>query len=148
MLQATVEIVRRLQPDSETDLAALFRDEAIWRAVRDGLATVLDRDCESAIVMPGEGEVADRRPYRGVEGLRQAWLDWLGPWESYFVRLERFVDAGEQVVVLSRDRGRRHGMEAEIESSVGAVWTLRERRVVRAEFYASRDQALEAVGLE
>lgn len=146
MSQTNVAIVRGLQPDPETDLAALFRDEAIWRTARGGLATVLEPDCESAIVMPGEGEVADRRTYRGVEGLRQAWLDWLGPWESYFVRLERFVDAGEQVVVLSRDRGRRHGMAAEIESPVGAVWTLRQRRVVRAEFYANRDQALDAVG--
>src|SRR4051794_33814750 len=148
MSRANVEIVRSLQPDPGTDLAAFFRDEAVWLTAREVLANALDPGCESAIVMPGEGEVADRRTYRGVDGLRQAWLDWLGPWEEYFFRIERFVDAGEQVVVLSRDRGRRHGMEAQIESPVAAVWTLRGGRVVRAEFFTSRDHALEAVGLK
>jgi ketosteroid isomerase-like protein len=147
MSEENVELVRSLQPAPETDLAALFRDDATWEAAREGLGAVFDPDCESAIVMPGSGDAATRRTYRGVDGLRDAWLDWLAPWESYHVRIERLLDAGERVVVLPRDRGRRRGMEAEIESPVAAIWTVRDGRVIRAEFYASRDQALLDAGL-
>jgi ketosteroid isomerase-like protein len=97
--------------------------------------------------MPGDGDAAARRTYRGVDGLRQAWLDWLQPWESYQFQIERVIDAGERVVVLSRDRGRHRDMDVEVESPVAAIWAVRRGRVSRAEFYASREQALEAAGL-
>ena len=78
MSQANVEIVRSLQPDPGADLAAFFRDEAIWLTAREGLANALDPDCESAIVMPGEGEVADRRTYRLHHGQLIVYANALG----------------------------------------------------------------------
>ena len=38
-------------------------------------------------------------------------------------------------------------MDVEVESPVAAIWAVRSGRVSRAEFYASREQALEAAGL-
>jgi ketosteroid isomerase-like protein len=53
----------------------------------------------------------------------------------------------EKTVVLVRDYGLRKGSDAEVAVRAAAVWTVREGKVARAEFYADRAEALEAVGL-
>lgn len=47
-----------------------------------------------------------------------------------------------------RDLGRREGSTQEVELLGAAVWTIRNGKIVRAEFYPDRAEALEAVGLE
>jgi uncharacterized protein len=141
MSQENVELVRGVQPSPDTDLVAMFRDEA---ALMDTLSPFFHEDVE--IVGPtfvaGEGV-----RFVGLEGLRAGWLDWLEPWESYRVEVEDLIDAGDEVVVLVRDYGRRTGMTVEASVVSGAVWTVRDGRVARVAFYLNRSEALEAVGL-
>jgi ketosteroid isomerase-like protein len=146
MSRENVELVRSLFPPPDTDFVVLFRDDAAWEMARRERGRFFDEDVESAIVMPGEGS-GETKTHRGIDGLRQTWLDWLQPWASYHFRVERMVDLGEQVLVVARDRGRRRDMDAEVESPLAAVWTVRQGHVVKAEFYATRDAALQAVGL-
>jgi len=80
--------------------------------------------------------------------LRQAWLDWLEPWESYRVEIEDARDMGNRVLVFSRDFGKRPGQDTEVELKASAVWTVREGRVARAEFFALRADAVRAAGRE
>jgi ketosteroid isomerase-like protein len=80
--------------------------------------------------------------------MRNAWLDWLEPWETYRAEIETLVDAGDKVLVLSRDFGRRTGMASEVELLASAVWTVRDERVARAEFFTDRAAAYAAAGLE
>jgi ketosteroid isomerase-like protein len=75
------------------------------------------------------------------------WLDWLNPWATYYNRVDELIDAGDRVVVLVRNRGRRHDMEAEVEIITASVWEFRDGRIVRAEFFGDRAEALEAAGL-
>src|SRR5436190_647523 len=144
MSQENVEIVRGLQPTGDMDLVALFRDEATAAALLETLAPFFHDDVE--IVAPtfvsGQGA-----RFIGLEGLRAGWLDWLGPWESYRVEIEDVIDAGDDVVVLPRDYGRRAGMAVEVSVMGGAVWTVRDGKVSRVAFYLNRNEALEAVGL-
>jgi ketosteroid isomerase-like protein len=140
MSQANVELVRGLQPSPDTDLVALFLDDATF----DALAPFFHEDCEilgPSVVTGGESE---RRI--GLQGLRALWLDWLDPWESYRVEIEDVIDAGEQVVVLPRDYGRRAGMDVEVGVLGGAVWTVRDGKIARVAFYLRRSEAFEAVG--
>jgi uncharacterized protein len=60
---------------------------------------------------------------------------------------ERMIDAGDCVVALYRSRGRIKGSDAPIEAPVGAVFYVRDGKVMRALFYFSWADALEAVGL-
>src|SRR5436190_16149906 len=140
-----VELVRGLQPSRDTDLVATFRDDATAAAVMETLSPFFHEDVE--IVAPsfvaGEGV-----RFVGLEGLRAGWLDWLEPWESYRVEVEDVIDAGDDAVVLVRDFGRRAGMTVEVSVTGGAVWTVRDGRVVRVAFYLNRSEALKAVGLE
>jgi ketosteroid isomerase-like protein len=85
--------------------------------------------------------------YRGVEGVRQFWREWLAAWETLEFEYE-LVDAGDRVVVLLDQRMR--GLSTGIEVPLGKyahVYTLRDGLLVHWRVYASQSKALEAVGL-
>jgi ketosteroid isomerase-like protein len=67
---------------------------------------------------------------------------------DFRVEPERFVDAGEDVVVIGMASGTsgRHGVEAHWRQ--GYVWTIRDGRAVRCRWFNHPDEALKAVGLE
>jgi ketosteroid isomerase-like protein len=104
---------------------------------------LFDPDFGCALVLPA----ARKQEYLGLPGLRAAWLEWLEPWASYRVEIEDVIDAGDAAVALTRDYGRRRGMEAEIALFGTAIWTVRSGKIVRAEFYSDREAAFEAAGL-
>jgi ketosteroid isomerase-like protein len=139
MSRENVEVVRRLQPGPEVDLAALLRDDASFRAFVEAVEAVFHPEFE-AVAVGGR--------YLGLSGLRSAWLDWIEAWESYWVEVEDMIDAGDDVVVLVRDHGRRAGMDTEVSVRGASVWTVRDGKVRRAAFYPDRAHALEAVGLQ
>ena len=75
-------------------------------------------------------------------------MDWLAPWSSYRTEIEDCIDAGEgRVVVLTRDYACPLGAEAEVDFIGGPVWTVRDGKVARIEFYWNRDEGLKAAGL-
>jgi ketosteroid isomerase-like protein len=86
--------------------------------------------------------------YVGHDSVRNFWRQWLSAWETTSFAFEEFIDAGEQVVVVGnqRIRGRTSGIELEF-NSYAQVWTVRDGQIVRVEFFPTRAEALEAVGL-
>jgi ketosteroid isomerase-like protein len=144
MSQEDVEIVRRLLgPFEQGDLIPLFRDEAIWAARTAASASFFTPDFECVFVREDVGRAA----YPGLEGLRAAWLDWLTPWESYHAGVEKVIDAHEgRVLVLTRDHARPKGADAEVYFSGAPVWTVRDGKVARIEFYWNRTEGLAAAG--
>jgi ketosteroid isomerase-like protein len=121
-------------------VVALFRDDAVMEAY----APFFHEDCE--IVAP-TGMVGHGERVVGLAGLRALWLDWLRPWESYRVEIEDVIDAGDEVVVVPCDYGRRTGMDVEVSVLGATVWTVRDGKVARVAFYVHRSEALEAAGL-
>jgi ketosteroid isomerase-like protein len=142
MSQKNVEVVRALLPSPDTDVLSIFRDDGIFEAATAALTPLFDPDLVSVAVWRGAGTT-----YTGVDGFREMWLDWLEPWARYRVQVEDVIDAGDRVVVLVRDRAGRADMDAEVELISGSVWTIRDGRVSRVEFYGSRREALHAAGL-
>jgi hypothetical protein len=143
MSQENVEIVRRFQPSPDLDIAVLFRDDAAWVAMSEAAASVLHEDFAA-----GVRTLDDQAPFLpGVDGLRSTWLDWLEPWESYRTEIEDVIDVGkESVLVLTRDYGRRVGSNAEVRLHGAGLYTMRDGKIVLAEFMP-RDEALKAAGL-
>ena len=95
------------------------------------------------------GPIGDFDPvYRGHAGVKAFWRQWLDAWEVATFEYEEFIDAGDSVVsILSqRMRGRTSGVELEW-TSYAQTWTLRDRKIVRVEFFPTRAEALEATGL-
>jgi ketosteroid isomerase-like protein len=65
---------------------------------------------------------------------------------DFHVEPERFVDAGEEVVVIGTARGTAaSGVQAQWRQ--GYVWTVREGKAVRFRWFSNPQEALEAVGL-
>ncbi len=143
MSQQNVELIKRLQPRPGQDLVALFRNDEMQAAWVQLATPVFHRDVECAVHVIDAPAVADV----GLDGMRRAWLEWLAPWVSYRSTLNQLIDANDRVVALVRDYGRRVADGPEVEMIAAAVWTVREGKVARIDFYADRAAALEAVGL-
>jgi ketosteroid isomerase-like protein len=143
--QQAVEIVRALQPPLGTDLTKLFAREA-EPAVVEALIAAIEPFVTDDFVCGFHG--ANRGERQGVTGLRDVWLDWLEPWETYRVEHHEFVDFGDRVLVLVRDYGRRRGMTAEIELHGSAIYTVRDGKLARAEYFAQRAEAYAALGVD
>jgi ketosteroid isomerase-like protein len=145
MSQKDADTVRRLLgPFEQGDIVPLFRDEAISASLTAASAPFFTADFECVFVRDDVGRTA----YRGLDGLRAGWLDWLSPWESYRAGVEDVIDAHEgRVLVLTRDYARPKGTDAELYFSGATVWTVRDGKIARIEFYWNRADGLAAAGM-
>jgi ketosteroid isomerase-like protein len=135
MSRENVEVVRRFY-ELQNDAAEPERAVTL-------LSEVVDAGFEFDISRTNpEGRV-----YHGLDGLLEAMEQWLCPWEDYQVQATEFIDAGDRVVVVQRERGRMKGTDAWAEHRRGVVYTLRQGKILRYEEHQDRQAALEAVGL-
>jgi hypothetical protein len=141
MSRENVELVRSLQPGPEVDLVQVVRDDT-----GQLLENMLAPHVHEKFVATASG--LDQFDVVGLGGLQSAWAEWLAPWETYRTEIEEVIDAGDDVVVLTRDFGRRFDMDAEIAVLGAAIWTVRDGRVARVAFYADRAEGLAAADLE
>ena len=63
------------------------------------------------------------------------------------VRPTRFIDAGDDVVVVAILTGVSHEARIPVERQQGYVWTIREGKAIRFRWFSTADEALAAVGL-
>jgi SnoaL-like domain len=144
MSQENVELVRSLQPRPEVNLVELFTNDAGNARMADAVAHLLDPAFLSSFHFPGSQPAS----YSGLDGLRNGWLDWLAPWTSYRTEIEELIDLGERVVVVVRDYARSEPDAPEVDFMGATIWTVRDGRVGRVDFYAGgRAEGLASVGL-
>jgi ketosteroid isomerase-like protein len=131
MSEGNVEIVRQVY-------------ERVNQRRWDGMAELLDPNVAQYGTVGGldEGTVV-----RGLSEIRQMYEREAEAWDRQRIEPERFIDAGDRVVVLQREyqRGRSSGLELVVETA--AVVDLRNSRVVRIQGYMDRAAALRAAGL-
>ena len=127
----TVDVVRRVV-------------EAFPRGVDEMLPSV-DPEIElhTAIVGGAEGNI-----YRGHEGFRQWFADSFESFEELQNEWTEFRDLGGRVLAFGHVRARGRGSRMELDSPMGWVFTVRRGKLVKAEGFLSRDEALAAVGLQ
>jgi ketosteroid isomerase-like protein len=144
MSQQNVELVKSAQP-TDIDLVEIFpENEVSGQAAMRALPDVFEPDFTVRFIA---GRGMELPEYRGIDGLAEAWRDWLAPWASYRLEAEEFIDAGEEVVVFVRAQGRTARDSVLVEHTAAAIWSIREGRVAAICFYLERDEALEAAGL-
>jgi ketosteroid isomerase-like protein len=113
----------------------------------DGVETTLQY-LDPAVEWLAPPEWLEERLYKGHEGIRRLASQWTDNIDGYRLDPERFIDAGDAVVVLLFGHGRIRGSAAPIEQKLGYVWEVRNRKGVRIQVYFSWEEALEAAGLE
>jgi ketosteroid isomerase-like protein len=84
---------------------------------------------------------------RGVDAFTRAWGQVLESWEFWRAEAEAFESVGDQVAVVVRYRTRGRGSGVDVEGRESALWTFRDGKVVRYEWFHEPTDALEAVGL-
>jgi ketosteroid isomerase-like protein len=89
----------------------------------------------------------EKQTYHGREGYTEFMDSWLSTWDEWEWESVELIDAGDEVVQIARQRGKGAGAGVSVEMSYAQVWTLRDGNIVRVRPYASKAEALEAVGL-
>jgi ketosteroid isomerase-like protein len=129
---------------SQKNLDVVRRVYDAWaRHELPGPADLLDAEIE--YVNPaGAVEPGTRR---GIDGFGDAIRRVFDSWETWEMEPALFRAVGDQVAVTVRYRARGRGSGVEVEGVESALWTLREGKVVRMEWFHGPDDALDAVGL-
>jgi ketosteroid isomerase-like protein len=87
------------------------------------------------------------RIYRGFDGVREYFRDWLAVWDEYGHEVEEWIDAGDDVIAVMHwwGQGKQSGLR--VEERTSHVWTLRDGKLWRLRIYATKADALKAVGM-
>ena len=111
----------------------------------EGFVAELHSDVEIEFFGGFDGVLGQR--FEGEEGARRFYEDWFAAFETMHVHLERFLEAGEGLVILHRlvGTGKESGVPVELPGA--AIYGFKDGRISRAAFYYDRDEALEAAGL-
>jgi ketosteroid isomerase-like protein len=128
MSQENVEIVRRA-----------FAYEVYGRGDRADAEAIFDPE----VVM----NPVEERPTYGLDTIRENFEHWKGAWAELEVTVEEVIDAGDRVVLAAHHRGRGRGSGVEVDTRLYSVYTLRNGKVLRADEYTDRADALQAAGL-
>jgi ketosteroid isomerase-like protein len=130
MSQENVEIVRRML-------------SAFERAGFEALGPFVHEDFEMRQLPSFPGAAS----YRG-ESAAKVMSSFSRSFEDFSIEFEEIIDAGgDQVVVSVSERGRPRGGSVELDQAFGILYRLRDRKLVRMEWFNSPEEALEAAGL-
>jgi ketosteroid isomerase-like protein len=109
----------------------------------DALRSMLQPDVE----LHEWPEGPDQRVYHGVDGIFQAREEWGKAWEELRAETHGYVDAGDRVFVFIRTVGTGRGSNIEVAVDSFGVYTIRDSKVAKVEYFTDREGALAAAGL-
>jgi ketosteroid isomerase-like protein len=93
-------------------------------------------------------EDPDAATHRGREAYKRYVEQWLDGFDGMHVEIEESIDVdGDRVFTWSRFTGRGRMSGAPADWHLAIVFTIRDGKVMHAEEYFDRDQALDAAGL-
>jgi ketosteroid isomerase-like protein len=134
MSQENVELVRRYYEayafarDGFDRWMEYWSDEIDHRAATDG--------------------IDDPGPIHGKNAMRKHIRDWIDTFDDFWFEAVELIDAGQDTVVaVERFGGRAKLSGVETDQTSGVVLTIREGKIARCREYATRAEALQAVGL-
>jgi ketosteroid isomerase-like protein len=130
MSQENVEILRQALPEAGPGSP-------------EAMLAILDENVEWDYV----GAFPEVVTYRGPEAVSEFLRQWAGAFDGFGLEAEETIDAGDSVVVRLHQWGRGKDTGAQVESRTWQVFTFRGGKVVHCRGYATKVEALEAVGL-
>jgi ketosteroid isomerase-like protein len=137
--QENVELVRRLYAELGSGSSTREFEE---RLTDDALGAFLDPAIEWIPLMDS---LLAADSYRGFDGVRRFWGEFLSMWDEYRVEPQKFYVGRNQVAVVVRIVGRTH--ELEIDQTQSSLLTIRAGKVMRVQAFADPQGAREAAGL-
>jgi uncharacterized protein len=129
---------------SQENVDVIQRIYAVWAKEGSPIPSGL-LDPEVEWVNPPDA--IERGTHRGIEAFAGAADAVSDTFEGVGVDIDEMLDAGDEVVVLATLHGRGRGSGADVERRQGYVWTLRDGKVVRFQWFNHPDDALTAAGI-
>jgi ketosteroid isomerase-like protein len=129
------------------------REEAVWRLYNEGWAAgnfaILDELLDPAVVWTAIEDAPDAGTYKGYEGVRRYWLDWLHDFDMHPFEIEETIESGDRLVCVQRGTTTGKGSGVRTEIRYACVYTFGDDgRIVELNEYATREEALQAVRYE
>jgi ketosteroid isomerase-like protein len=144
MSEDNVEIIRSLsEPLDGLNVAAI---DWTSETVRGVIGRAYSPDIELTTLASGLGSGVGEF-YRGLDGLSRYLREWLEPFSEYHVDNLDYIEAGDCVLVPSRQWGVGAGSGARVELELITLYELRDGRIARVHQYDTMDEALKAAGL-
>jgi len=144
MSAENVALVRSLLPGPDVDVKALVNDDEAALRNRQEIEHLYDPAVQCTMRFPGMAPVTYPG---GIEGVRNAWKDWLKSWDSYKVEIDDVIDGGERVLVVHRGSGMHSQGTEQVMRRRATVWTIRNGLVTRVDFNVPYDEALIEAGI-
>jgi len=91
--------------------------------------------------------IEDTEAKHGVEGVLESVGAWFQVWDDFHIEPEEFIDQGDRVIAVVKERGRVPGSQEVVSQRFFQVWTMSQGRIVAFREYKTKREALEAVGL-
>ena len=83
---------------------------------------------------------------RGADEFNRAIASVFATWDDVLFDTDRMVDNGDQVIALGSLHGHLHASGMVVSAEHGQIWTFRDGRVVRMQWFNTHRDALEAAG--
>ena len=118
------------------------------QALLAALPELIAQTCTPDIEWVEDPARADSQANHGRDAVQRSWRRCLEQWDEYGFEAERFIDCGEDVLVVSREHGRGVTSGALVSSLHYAAVTIRAGKIARFREFYDEHAALKAVGLE
>ena len=120
---------------------------AIYRAWEDG--SPLDSGLiADDIEWVNAKEAIEPGTRHGTAAFEDAAANVSGTFEGARVEFERFIDAGDQVLVIGTLHGVGRGSGIDVGRRQGYLWTIRDGKAIRFQWFNDPAEALVAAGIE
>jgi ketosteroid isomerase-like protein len=86
--------------------------------------------------------------YPGVEGYKRFMHDWLEPFDHWEIYVERYFEAGDNVVAFVHQRGTAQASGASVDMHFAQIWSFKDGKVLGVQLYDDPAAALAAAGVE
>ena len=138
----TAELLELIRGEGPFAAGAVVHGEELIETVTELLRHVAHPDYVTLMV--SESITQD---YPGADGFREAWTDWLTPYEGFRIEVDEVVPLDDKLVFLVRQIATTRHSGVEVETPSAAVWWLAEGQVRQAAFYLDQRAGLRAAGL-
>jgi len=92
-------------------------------------------------------DTPDQGAYLGRGGVERWLQEWSEAWSDWEFEPEEFIDAGNAVIVVIRMHAKGAGSGVELDRQDAIVYRFSEDKVLRTDYYNSKQQALEVAGV-
>jgi ketosteroid isomerase-like protein len=131
---------------SDADIATLRRS---YEAFNRGDMELAAQALAPTVEISDRAEAPDPQSYAGIEGALRAFEHVDEGFEDYSIEPEEFIDGGAgEIVVQVRQRGRGKLSGAVVEDRLFHVWSVRDGKATAMRAFTTREEALDAAGLE